>query len=180
MEKKKLEEQILLCKSSREIAEYFNKSQTTIRYWLKKYNLTTTLGGDNNGLLCKVCEKPLTNLQKSYCSTNCKVKAHYLNIKSNPNSVHSQEKRGIERKKHFINLLGGKCYNCGYSKNITALEFHHIDPSQKKMQLNMRTFSNNSMNTLTVEAHKCKLLCANCHREHHNPRFNNITIALTN
>lgn len=27
--------------------------------------------------------------------------------------------------------LGGKCQECGYNKNIAALEFHHINPDEK-------------------------------------------------
>jgi hypothetical protein len=172
MEKEKLQEQILLSKSSREIAKHFDVSQSTIRYWTKKYQLSMLFNSEYNGLKCRVCNSSLVNMQKVYCSNNCKVKGHYINSKNNTNSVYSQESRGIERKKHFMNILGGKCNSCGYNKNITALEFHHVDPTTKKLQLNMRTFSNNSMNVLIEEVYKCELLCANCHREHHNPRFN--------
>lgn len=28
--------------------------------------------------------------------------------------------------------LGGKCQECGYNKNIAALEFHHINPDEKE------------------------------------------------
>lgn len=31
-----------------------------------------------------------------------------------------------------INLMGGKCYICGYCKNYAAMEFHHLDPSVKE------------------------------------------------
>lgn len=27
---------------------------------------------------------------------------------------------------------GGKCECCGYNKNLSALEFHHINPDEKK------------------------------------------------
>lgn len=30
-----------------------------------------------------------------------------------------------------IKYKGGKCEICGYNKNTAALEFHHIDPTQK-------------------------------------------------
>lgn len=35
----------------------------------------------------------------------------------------------------------------------------------------MRHLSNTSIEKLRIKAAKCKLLCANCHRELHNPEF---------
>ena len=75
----------------------------------------------------------------------------------------------MERKLKFINELGGKCKFCGYDKSVSALEFHHINPSEKSIQLDLRHISNNSMKTLENELKKCILLCANCHREIHHP-----------
>jgi hypothetical protein len=172
MEKKLLQEEIEKNKSISELASRFNKSKSSIRHWLKKFSLKTKYIEKYSSSKCEVCEKPLKNLQRKYCSNSCKVKSHYNKVKNNPNTTYSQEKRGIERKIYFINLLGGGCSKCGYNKNITAIEFHHKNPKEKKIGLNMRTFSNNSMNVLIEEALKCELLCANCHREYHNPRFN--------
>ena len=31
----------------------------------------------------------------------------------------------------LVEYKGGKCCVCGYNKCIEALEFHHLDPSQK-------------------------------------------------
>ena len=71
----------------------------------------------------------------------------------------------------FINNLGGCCSKCGYNKNLAALEFHHIDPESKEFQIDIRRLSNTSMDKLQEEIHKCILLCANCHREEHNPNL---------
>lgn len=51
---------------------------------------------------------------------------------------------------------------------MAALEFHHINPDEKEFQIDMRHFSNNSLEKLQTELDKCILLCANCHREEHN------------
>jgi len=67
-------------------------------------------------------------------------------------------------KHQAIDYLGGKCSNCGYNKCNSALEFHHIDPTQKdKDYSNYKT----SFDKLKPELDKCVLLCSNCHREHH-------------
>jgi 5-methylcytosine-specific restriction endonuclease McrA len=60
---------------------------------------------------------------------------------------------------------GGECTRCGYSKSLTALQFHHTDPSTKEF----RVGSGNTVawDKLVVELEKCELLCANCHAEVH-------------
>ncbi len=61
-------------------------------------------------------------------------------------------------------LYGAKCQKCGYDKCIGALEFHHLDPTQKEMTIS------DDCSTIKIaleEAKKCILLCANCHREVH-------------
>ena len=72
-------------------------------------------------------------------------------------------------KKQAVKLLGGKCCVCGYDRCIDALEFHHKDEITKTLALDIRAFSNNNLVKLQQEIEKCVLLCANCHREHHNP-----------
>ena len=44
-------------KSIREIALHFNKGKTTIRYWLKKYNLETNVPHQNFNITEKICTK---------------------------------------------------------------------------------------------------------------------------
>lgn len=85
------------------------------------------------------------------------------------NSYGYQKLRGIKRKLHLIDLRGSCCEKCGYDKNLSALEFHHKEPGKKESQLDIRTLSNSSMKWILEEFDKCKVLCANCHREEHNP-----------
>ncbi len=115
---------------------------------------------------CTVCKKvSLTGRQTKFCSTKCSGRM--------TNSIYQsylrQRERGIKRKLMFIEKLGGQCQVCGYKKNSTALNFHHRDPSKKKLKLDIRVLSNNSMDVILSEIDKCDLLCANCHAEHHNP-----------
>ena len=119
---------------------------------------------------CIICGKELKGNQKKYCSNNCKQKAHYQKSKEdNYNSCFSQTIRGLRRKLKLVEIKGGKCEKCGYNKNLSALEFHHINPSDKKFQLDSRHLSNTKWETILLEAKKCKLLCSNCHKEEHYP-----------
>jgi hypothetical protein len=85
------------------------------------------------------------------------------------NSYEYQKLRGLKRKVHLIQLKGGCCEKCGYNKNIAAFDFHHKDPNKKDFNLDVRKLSNTKMTILMEEVEKCDLLCANCHREIHNP-----------
>jgi hypothetical protein len=123
----------------------------------------------DNNKNCTICDNILHGNQNKYCSNKCKQKGHYNGIKNNPNSMHSQTIRGIKRKYEFIMMKGGCCEECGYKKNISALDFHHIKSETKKMKLDIRTIANAKIDILLIELEKCKLLCANCHREHHYP-----------
>ena len=57
------------------------------------------------------------------------------------------------------------CKLCGYNRCQTALEWHHLDPSQKEITP-AKVFSR-SWEKIVKELSKCVLLCANCHREVH-------------
>jgi 5-methylcytosine-specific restriction endonuclease McrA len=67
-------------------------------------------------------------------------------------------------KARLVAEFGGKCARCGYNKYYGALEFHHLDPTQKSFQLSVRGLTK-SFEVLSEEAKKCLLLCSNCHRE---------------
>jgi len=150
--------------SSRKIANLLKISQTTVRYWLSKYNLTT------KGTNCKVCNKILTKRQSSFCSAKCKGKFHQT-PENNANSYLKQKERAFVRKKQLVDSKGGCCEICGYKKNYSALQFHHLDPSKKDHNLDSRKLSNATWEWCLEEATKCKLLCANCHAETHYPQF---------
>lgn len=91
---------------------------------------------------CIICGKELQGSQRMYCSNKCKQKGHREDEKKNHNTAFAQTIRGIRRKLKLIEEMGGKCEICGYDKNISALEFHHKDPSQKSFQLDVRKMSN--------------------------------------
>lgn len=70
------------------------------------------------------------------------------------------------RKINLVKVCGDKCCLCGYNKSISALEFHHIDASQKEYGISSSGNCHN-LNKDLSEVKKCILVCANCHREIH-------------
>lgn len=71
--------------------------------------------------------------------------------------------------KQIKQRYGTSCTICGYNKNYAALDFHHINPEEK--EYNPAQLINNLYNLDDIfnELDKCQLVCANCHRELHNP-----------
>jgi hypothetical protein len=64
----------------------------------------------------------------------------------------------------LIAEAGGACILCGYSRSVRALEFHHLDPNEKRFGLSSQGLAR-SLESMRIEARKCVLLCSNCHAE---------------
>ena len=120
---------------------------------------------------CVECENNLDGNKKLYCSNACKQRAHWNREKNKNNTYHRQTIRAYERKLLLIEKSGGECISCGYRKNMSALQFHHIDNTKKSFPLDGRNLSNRNLEIILEEHGKCQLLCANCHLEHHNPEM---------
>jgi hypothetical protein len=73
-----------------------------------------------------------------------------------------------ERRRNLKQILvadaGGRCIICGYDRFLGALQFHHLDPAQKRLEIS-RNGITLSLATLQAEAQKCALVCSNCHAE---------------
>jgi len=111
---------------------------------------------------CVTCGKEIFSPKKKYCSPGCK--------NSFTNNKHqnylAQQNRARLRREILINLLGGKCFHCGYSLHPAALAFHHVC-GEKRFNIDARKCSNAKFDTLVAEAEKCILLCHNCHAIEH-------------
>lgn len=64
----------------------------------------------------------------------------------------------------LVKEFGGKCKICNYDRYVGALDFHHINPSEKKFEIST-TGATRSYEKTLEEAKKCILVCSNCHRE---------------
>lgn len=74
-----------------------------------------------------------------------------------------------ERKRILVVLKGGRCAECGYSKTLSGLDFHHPDPETKEYSVSwaIRNFTSKQFEEVLIPhvLDATKLLCATCHRE---------------
>jgi len=73
------------------------------------------------------------------------------------------KERRLKLKREFVDRLGGKCIDCGYSAHLAALDFDHIDPSTKSFNI-ATALATKDYYIVRDEVDKCVLRCANCHR----------------
>lgn len=134
--------------SQREIAKKLGISQSTIRYWLLKFNIKTNYHPHNKNGSQKIC---------SLCGNE--IKNNYKN-RSKCQSCTTRIRR-YRTKMMAVEYLGGKCKKCGWTGNVAAFEFHHLDNNK---DFNIGNASNKSWAYVVKELDKCELLCSNCHR----------------
>lgn len=146
--------------SQHQMAKILNVSQSTIRWWLKKYDLQTKLGqrGKHPHDYPKIykCTCGETNPEKFYGRKNyiCSSCHNSYNIK-----------QGQARRLKALEYLGLKCIICSYSKYTCSLDIHHLDPSLKDPNFaSMRSWS---WERIEKEIQNCILLCKNCHAAVH-------------
>lgn len=104
-------------------------------------------------LVCanETCENTFEpNRHRRFCSRRCNNQQGVRVFR------HKQRQRALEYK-------GGKCQCCGYDSYVGALDYHHVDPSQKAFEIS-RHWSK-PWPEMKAELDKCILVCANCHRE---------------
>lgn len=68
--------------------------------------------------------------------------------------------RGI--KEGLVELLGGRCMDCGFTGDPICFHFDHRNPWEKSSSI-QRLCSRRKKDLLWEEIQKCDLVCANCH-----------------
>lgn len=86
------------------------------------------------------------------------------------NMIQAVSKRRLKIKQMAIEYKGGRCTVCSYDREVSALEFHHLDDTKKDFGLSQRGLTRSWKRT-QVELDKCILVCANCHREIHSGKL---------
>lgn len=161
--------------SQREIANKLKISQTTVRYYLKKYELKTqknlyNIIISNDRRICIKCLKNLS-INNFYSKSNRINKFHHI-CKDCSNVISTQ--KSIENKLKMIKFKGNQCKNCNLhieDSHYSVFDFHHRDLHSK--DINLSSIKKWTWNKIEIELNKCDLLCSNCHRiEHARLRLN--------
>lgn len=167
MEKVKLEQLINEGYSQREIANKLECSQSSVKYWLKKYGVKTKKEKFNkrngNTKLCPICNE-VKDLNDFYPRANREDVAGYC--KKCSNIYHRDRVKKVKIK--MLDYKGNKCEDCGLTlenSHYCVFDFHHINPDDKDPNFDKIKFQN--WEKIKSELDKCVLLCSNCHRLRH-------------
>jgi transposase len=144
-----------------QMAERLGIGATTVRYWLRRYDLTTARAkpaapGAGQAVVIRPCRRHgytawvLTGAGRRYRCKRCRSEA-----------VTARRRRV---KRALVEEAGGRCVVCGYDRFPGALQFHHVDPATKSFALSVQGVAR-SLEKARAEAAKCVLICANCHAE---------------
>ncbi len=166
--KEELERLVHSGASIAEIAETVDRSKATVRHWLTRFGLKT---GNRAGR--RPSGEARAAREAGLASISAKCPRHgetgfYLDgrggyrCKLCRSAAVSRRRRKM--KAILVQEAGGACRICGYQNNMRALHFHHVEPADKRLELNAKGVSL-SLETLRAEAQKCVLLCSNCHAE---------------
>lgn len=108
--------------------------------------------------VCRRCNLP-KNKKEFYIRRNGSALYPYCIVCVNSNAMDRQK----AFKLRAIEYKGGSCLICGYDSCAAAMDFHHINPEDKKFQISQ--FWSFTFEKITGELDKCVLLCCRCHRE---------------
>ena len=153
------------------IAAALDRSASTIRYWLAKYGLKGKARRGPSPLVSPERVEAAIRDGARTLTADCQLHGRTVFVIENSGRVRCRACRmeGVAEwrrraKRRLVAEAGGRCQLCGYDRCMAALEFHHLDPSQKSFGLSRRGVTR-SFEQLRREAAKCALLCANCHAE---------------
>jgi len=129
--------------------------------------------------ICSICAKKLPSTEfrtKTYkkrsgrlctsTSTFCKTCERKLDReyrRKNKERLAGFRHQRIRRKREeIIQLLGGKCLQCGFSSDYRALQIDHANGEGYKEQGRGEQFYDRVLREIKASSKKYQLLCANC------------------
>jgi transposase len=152
-------------KSVSAIAETLRVSESTVRYWFRRFDLQTR----TSTLRRKSEEARRAGL--AIVRMKCRhhgVTEFWLEGRGSYRCLRCRGAYVARRRRRVKAILvqeaGGCCRICGYDRFPGALHFHHRDPAAKSFTLSSLGVTR-SLERMRSEARKCILLCSNCHAE---------------
>jgi DNA-binding CsgD family transcriptional regulator len=152
--------------SVRAMARRLDRSPSTVRYWLGRYEIEVhrIKGNRAKALAARARGETVIVLQCRHHGRADFYVAPDATYHCKSCRAENVAKSRRNKKDDLVREAGGRCVLCGYDKCLGALHFHHVDPRTKSFGIAMRGHTR-SFEKLLAEARKCVLLCANCHAE---------------
>jgi ribosomal protein S27AE len=150
----------------RQMAEELGRCQSTVNYWLRQHGLKTSRGHGRRAAALAAIDDG-TNRFEYECRRHGRTT--FLVFKDGRSRCGKCSSEAVQRRREctketLAREQGGQCAICGYRRYVGALQFHHVDPEQKKFSISGRGITR-AIARSREEAKKCVLLCANCHAE---------------
>ena len=149
----------------RAIAAELDRSQSTVRHWIKRLGLRSPKSYRDEAQKNALAEG------RRALVAECKTHGSTIHVIENSGRVRCRKCRMAavsawrrRSKEKLVAEAGGKCIRCGYHRCLAALQFHHRDREIKEFHLSNSGVPR-AFVRLREEAAKCDLLCANCHAE---------------
>jgi transposase len=163
--RERLEELVQAGRTIAEIGAELELGKATVRYWLRKYGLRTAAARRAEAGAEARAAGMLTVIRT--CRRHGEVEfvvegRGYYRCKRCRLEQVASHRRAL--KATLVEEAGGRCRLCGYDRCVAALEFHHLDPMQKRIGISAGGLGL-SISVLRTETAKCVLLCSNCHAE---------------
>ena len=152
-----------------QIAAAVDRSKATVRHWLRRYELRTinSPGRGTAGEASRASREAGILTLTRWCEHHgegefvLEGRGYYRCKRCRVDAI-TRRRRKV--KAILVAEAGGKCCICGYDGHPAALEFHHLDPAQKRLNVSASGVGL-ALSTLRAEARKCVLVCSNCHAE---------------
>jgi transposase len=144
----------------RGIAARLECTPARVRYWIARYELAMVAAAWRARRIAEARD------DLRLCATHGMAPhvARASGFRCRTCAVEQVTARRRRVKRILVEEAGGRCVICGYDRCARALEFHHVDPADKRFPLAHRGLSQ-GIDKLRAEAAKCVLLCSNCHAE---------------
>jgi hypothetical protein len=146
----------------RDMADVLGRSPTTVRHWLGRYGLTS--GPTRRRATVAAADRASVRELELSCDRHGPTR--HVRRADGFRCARCEARRVVAWRRKVKRILveeaGGACLLCGYADCPAALQFHHVDPSQKSFALSRQGVTR-SLARAREEAAKCVLLCANCH-----------------